>query len=76
MGGFTKYDLLAERDEEKFFSFLRIRRVSYPNENSRFELRPVASEDERAIIAINASPRALLAELRRVATWLEAESRL
>lgn len=71
--GATKNIMLAERDE-KTFGLLKIIRTSYPNDQHLFELRPAtASDDPRGTLAINAKPHQLLAELRRITTWLESQ---
>jgi hypothetical protein len=60
--------------DEATFGFLRIRRTTYPNELTLFQLGPKAADidDPRGTISINAKPVELLAELRRIAEWLEA----
>jgi hypothetical protein len=58
---------------EATFGFLKIRRTSYPNQTCMFQLGPKAVDidDPRGTISIAAKPHEMLAELRRIADWLE-----
>jgi hypothetical protein len=58
---------------EGTFGFLKIRRTTYPNQLTMFQLGSKSADldDPRGTITINAKPLEVLAELRRIATWLE-----
>ena len=66
--GLPKFAEFANITEKKF-ALLKIERVSYPNDQHLFTLRPTTGAQE--LVSITASPAALAAELRRVADWLD-----
>jgi hypothetical protein len=56
---------------EKSFGYLKITKVSFPNDTHSLTLQPAGRDDAQSI-EISATPRQLLAELRRITEWLES----
>jgi hypothetical protein len=55
---------------EKTFGFLKVNRVSFPNNTHLFTLQSIKG-DERERVSISANPYDAASELRRIADWMD-----
>jgi hypothetical protein len=61
--------------DQKDFGLLRVSRVELPNGKVMFTLTPAgrSGADSRFFVELHCTAFELLAELRRISTWLEAQ---